>query len=360
MKKQIHIVHIITDLSFGGAQRFVVDLVNHADKHSYRFSIVTLRDDIRLAEQITTDVSVHVVEKKGKLSLGLFADLRKKLTELNPDIVHTHLFAPDIWGRVAARQVGLPIVTTEHNTNYADGAIRNWVKKQTTHHTSTHVAVSDAIRSYSMKHYGITDMQVIRPGIDLSQFLSVPALTKKKELRYLMLGRITKQKGFDIGLQAFARVQEKNWQLSIVGEGEDKQLLETLVARYQLQQQVTVLVPTADVAGLLSNHDVVVVPSRWEGLGVVIMEAFAAGRVVIGSAVGGIPELIQQQQTGLLVPAEDVDALHNMIQTTLEDPSLRSTLGAAARMYAKTHFGLEKMIGAYAQVYQSCLKKKAV
>lgn len=94
----IHVAHIIPTLSFGGAEHLVIDLVNFSNHKKFKFSIITLFDNMPLREKIERkDVGVFLVPKKGKLSFHLRNDLREKLRELKPDIVHTHLFGADLW-----------------------------------------------------------------------------------------------------------------------------------------------------------------------------------------------------------------------------------------------------------------------
>jgi hypothetical protein len=101
--KNLHIVHIIPWLGFGGAERSVVDLVNHSNP-LIRYTIILFFDHKPFAALITSsNVQIKVVQKRGKLSLGLLFALKKLLKQLQPDVVHTHLFGGDVWGRLAAK-----------------------------------------------------------------------------------------------------------------------------------------------------------------------------------------------------------------------------------------------------------------
>ena len=107
-----HIVQIIPALGYGGAERFVVDLVNHSDSEKYRFTVIVFFDNIPLKALISKKVEVILVEKKSKLDFGFLNRLEKKLAELKPDLVHGHLFAGDFWGRLAAHRLGVSYLST--------------------------------------------------------------------------------------------------------------------------------------------------------------------------------------------------------------------------------------------------------
>jgi len=287
-KNKIRVVHIIPTLAFGGAERFVVDLVNHGDPENFSYTIIVLKPIWPLREQIVVDCPVELVLKRGKLGWGLIRALRVKLQELNPDIVHTHLFGGDIWGRLAARSLGLPIVTTEHNVNVGDGWWRNQIKRILSRYSQAYAAPSQAIIEYLRTQYGwIGETQKIRYGIDVDHYSLVPDLDwETPPDRLLMLGRLTKQKNHLFLLQVLAGLQTYSWTLTIVGEGEDQKKILKKVEELGLSDRVRMHSGTTNVRQVLAGQQVVLMPSAWEGLGIVAMEAMAAGRLVVASAVG--------------------------------------------------------------------------
>lgn len=348
---RLHITHIIPTLSFGGAERFVVDLVNNSPE-SVKHSIILLRDEKPLAEQLKSEVDVYVVEKKGKISLGLFGDLKKKLTELKPDIVHTHLFGGDFWGRVTAHSLKIPVVTTEHNVNVDESIWKRLIKFILRNFTEIYTCPSKAVSDFMKKNYKITKpIEVIRHGIDLEHFSMPSARFEDREARLLLLGRLHRQKGIDIALKALESLKQEDWTLDIVGSGEEEGKIKELIKNYDLDGKVKLYPATADVPEVLKNHDIMLVPSRWEGLGIVIMEAMTAGRVVIGSRVGGIPELIEDGKTGFLVEPENSDELAKQILYCLNNRESCREVAENARKYAMDNFGVGGMVEAYLGIY---------
>ena len=353
-----HIVHIIPTLNYGGAERLVVDLVNNFDKEKYKFSIITFFDELPLASEITNkNVKIYVVPKRGQISWHLFSDLKNKLQELKPDIVHTHLFGGDFWGRIVAKKLNLSVVTTEHNLNVDEGLIKNILRRLLKNKTDVFVACSDQVADYMRRVYKIKkDIKIIKNGIELDKFLDLVEPQFLTPLNLLVLGRLTKQKGHEILLKALAGLKDLDWKLNTVGEGEEKNNLTNLVESLDLADKVNFIDFQKDVSKIFYKSDLLLLPSLWEGLGVVVMEAMASGRLVVGSEVGGVPELVENKKTGLLIKTGDVEAWKKALEYCFENKPSCVELAQAGRKYAKNNFGIEKTVVDYGKIYLSLLK----
>lgn len=355
--KKMHICHIIPTLAFGGAERFVVDLINHAS-NDIRFTIIILKDHKPLAHDIVTDdVNIVLVEKLGKVSLGLFHALEEVLEDIQPDIVHTHLFGGDFWGRVAAKRLGIPVVTTEHNINETESTWKRMLKIWLKEKTDRYSCPSDAVRRFMQETYGIAKkhITVTRLGIPVGKFIGAPTLETREPHKLLMAGRLTRQKGFDLGLQALATLKDFNWQLEIIGEGKDRAMLASLARTLGLEDRVQLLPPTYTIAEAYARNHMVLMPSRWEGLGLVAMEAMASGRLVIASKTGGLMEFIDDDETGMLSPAGDVHAFADSIRWAFEHPDDVHRMAGAAQKKALDAFGFDKTVQQYEEIYHSVL-----
>jgi len=348
---RIHVVHILPTLQFGGAERCVVDLVNHCDRNQFRFTILVLSNTKPMKEEITnTDVRIISLPKRGEVSMHLIRDIERALRDISPDLVHTHLF--DVWGRIAAAHLRLPILTTEHNVTNGDGFLKCCIKRFLNNKSIEYTACSRAVQTDIENVYGITKPVTVIPyGIDLQRFAAVPPVRAHAPLRYVMIGRFTKQKGHDIAIRAFGRMQDLPWQLTIVGDGPLKKTLEDLVRSLGLTERVTILPSTHDIPSVFATHDVLLMPSRWEGLGIVIMEAMASGRLVIGSNTGGIPELIRHGETGYVVPHATPVAWERAVRQSITDWDAFRPVIERAEVYAKEHFGMQHMVDAYERIY---------
>lgn len=352
----IHIVHIIPTLNFGGAERLVVDLINNCDRTKFKFSVIVLFDQKPLEKEIV-GAPVFIVPKRRKLSFHLRRDLRAKLAELKPDIVHTHLFGADLWGRWAARDLGLPTVTTEHNLNYDYGCWRTMVRCLMKNYSKKYIACSNAVANYMRQKYHIKQdkITVIKNGILLDKFV-MPAPVWQEPLRLLMIGRLTKQKGQAIVLSALANIKHLPWQMNIVGQGDDYKKLRQITTQFGLEERIDFIPPKKDVVKILGEAQVVLVPSLWEGLGVVAMEAMTAGRLVVASNTGGLPEIVQDKKTGLLVKPNDVNEWTKALESVITNSEAYKPLAEAGQAFAKENFGLQKTIGQYQKVYQEVLE----
>ncbi|TAN32500.1 glycosyltransferase family 1 protein [Patescibacteria group bacterium] len=348
----MRICHIIPKLSYGGAERMLVDLINNSSPN-FEHSVIVFFDYNPLAADLKEGTCVVVVPKKGKLSLGLVTDIRDALNGLKPDIVHTHLFGGDLWGRLAAKRLGLPVVTTEHNINVSEGWLKNelrhWLRKK----SDAYVSCSDFVRGYMEKRCQIKGATVIKNGIELERFVHVEQRRIDRPIQLLVLGRLTKQKGHAVALRALAKLKNIEWRLSVLGEGELASGLRTEARELGIGDRVEFLPATREISGALAQHDILLMPSLWEGLGVAAMEAMAAGRLVVASRVGGLPELIKDGETGLLARPGDVNDWVEKLRWCFTHPDDCERLAASGREYARMNFGVDKMVREYEKVYLS-------
>jgi glycosyltransferase involved in cell wall biosynthesis len=173
----------------------------------------------------------------------------------------------------------------------------------------------------------------------------------------LVLAALVHRKGIDVLLQALRKLSRDGLrpELWIAGEGPERSRLEDLARHAGVEGWVKFLGHRSDAADLLGACDAVVMPSRREGLGVAALEAMAAGRGVVASAVGGLAEAVVDRQTGLLVPAEDPTALAAALAELLGNVALRNTLGEAGRRRVAESFSVEQMVEAYVRLYESVL-----
>jgi glycosyltransferase involved in cell wall biosynthesis len=173
----------------------------------------------------------------------------------------------------------------------------------------------------------------------------------------LVLASLVARKGIDVLLDALARLGARAPQpvLWIAGEGPERDALERRAHVLGLTQRVRFLGRRSDAGDLLAACDVFVLPSRLEGLGVAALEAMAAARPVVASAVGGLAEAVEHESTGLLVPPEDPDALAAALARLLEDPALGKRLGDAGPARVREHYAAERMVEAYEALYTDVL-----
>jgi glycosyltransferase involved in cell wall biosynthesis len=163
------------------------------------------------------------------------------------------------------------------------------------------------------------------------------------------LGRLHEQKGFDVLIRAVAGLPGIS--LVIVGDGPERQALERLAVDLGVADRVSMPGWTDDATSRLRSFDVLALPSRYEGLPLVLLEAMLGGVPVVASAVGGVPDAVRDDESGLLVPPDDVDALQGALSRMAADPSLRRRLANAAEVEARQRFTVATMARSYESLY---------
>jgi glycosyltransferase involved in cell wall biosynthesis len=273
-----------------------------------------------------------------------------RLALRRPEIVHTHLVHADLHGLPAAALARVPLrVSTKHGFNefrshralaLADRAAGRFAHRQ--------IAISAGLADYLAATEGFRRdaFTVVHYGIDAGAEPPAPP----PEPRLLAIGRLIPIKGFDVLLRAFeqARREVPGLTLELAGSGPLEQEL-----RAAAPEGVTFLGHVSPVAPLIERSAIVVVPSRGEGFGMVALEAAERGRAAIVSNVGGLPEIVADGETGLVVPREDEHALAAAIVELARDPERVRELGAAARERAVRQFSAGAAADGVEAVYRS-------
>jgi len=362
-QKKIKITHILAELGFGGAERLLLDIIRSTDRSCFDIEVVCVVTGGAFEKELEKiDVPVTIIGKNTKLGLDVFWKIRKHLLQTKPDIVHTHLFAGDFWGKIGAKLAGIKcIISTEHNVNISEGFMKDTIKTFTNTFTKKIIAVSGAVKKYTIKKYKTSadKIDVIYNGIDLSRFhFKIPDFDKEKIILG-SVGRLTEQKGHRYLIDAFEKIIEKfpQAELWIVGEGELKEKLQTQIEKLKLAEHVKLLGTRRDIPEILTQFDVFVMPSLWEGLGITVIEAMVTGLPVIASGVDGLRELIEDGETGILVESKNAESLAEAIMKLLEDQSLAISLGKNAKQEIVENFDMTKMVKKYEEAYMGALDK---
>lgn len=199
--------------------------------------------------------------------------------------------------------------------------------------------------------------EVIYNGIDASEFDG--NIRHQHARPYILgIGRLVPQKGFDVLIKAFAKAQIESHELLIAGEGPERSALEELSRTLGVKQRVHFVgrADRAKVVALFNGCSFFVLPSRLEPLGIVNLEAMAAGKAVIASDVGGVPEIVRDGETGMLIPCEDISALGNAMRRMASDEEMRQRMGAAGRVQAES-FCWPRIADSYEWIYRNLLSR---
>ena len=336
----IRVVHVVGSLAGGGAERLILDLC--------RCSPSGLHQEVQplvgggAIEPEFRDAGVRLlspVARGGRMGPGGLARLISRVKRF--DVVHTHLWAGDAWGRLAGLGASRPVVSTEHNTR-GDSRWRAAIARSMAPLSSQFIAVSES----ASVGLPAERVQVIANGIDLVDHRPRP-WPSPLEKRVLFIGRLERQKGADVLLSALERLPDVR--ADLLGEGRERSALmrqaASLGGRARLHGWL------ADPGPLLDVCPVVVMPSRWEGFGLVAVEAMAAGRVVVASAVDALPHVLGD--VGVMVPPDDPMELAKTLDGLFSDPDAllaRSRRGPQQAAAFDIHKTAEATAALYRQV----------
>jgi glycosyltransferase involved in cell wall biosynthesis len=288
----------------------------------------------------------------------LFAYLRRHQIE----IVNSHLFYATCFAAPIARLAGVPCVI--ETTHGPESWRSSWWKKRCfvdrciELFVSLNIAVSEANRRYLelTKRYPVRKLRVVPNGRDLSQYTEAPEEHVRQLRRHLgieannkvavVIGRLEEQKGHRYLIDALPDVTaaRPDFRVVFVGEGSLRSALQDRVEALGLERNVIFAGHRAGVPLFYALADFVVLPSLYEGMPLVAIEAAAAGRALIATAVDGTMEVVVPGVTGVLVPKQSVEALADAIHDLLDHPLKAQALGCAARRRAETLFSVERQI----------------
>lgn len=280
-----------------------------------------------------------------------------------PDLVHTHMVHADAYGSFGAHTLRTPFVSTRHNDDrYLLGPFR-YVDRAMMHGVRSIVAISNAVRAFHVRaglpeeklvtiHYGL-DGPPTRPSEVAPEQAGVP----DNAPLVLAVGRLIEQKDHSTLLAAFARVRESHpdAMLAILGWGPLEQATKERAAALGLDGSVLVL-GRVEPRDWLARADVFAHTSRWEGFGIVLLEAMHSGLPVVATSVSAIPEIVADGTTGYLAPPGDAGSIAQRLSQLLDDPELRRTLGDAGRARARAEFSVAQMTDRTLAVYEDGLR----
>lgn len=362
-----HVVHMIDELPPDGAERLIADIIAHRTGR-FRYSVVCLVAGGKLAAEIEgSGVPVTVLGRRPGIDLGTLPALRRWLKAHRPQVVHTHLFAADTYGRVAALLARVPvIVSTRHNTRAWQGRGRRALARVLAVATSRTIACGREVGRTMVESERIParKMVVIPNGIDLRRFAAADRMSLRSELgvpegRILLgvVGRLHAQKGHLDLLEALAALPGgiTGWTCVIAGSGPLEGAIKDRILELGLQDRVRLIGQRDDMPDVLAALDVFVMPSRWEGLPMALLEAMTFRLPIVATRVGSIPDVIDENRNGILVPPADPPALSAALHRLVTEPASRERLGREARESVERVYNAELTAKAYEDLYRELL-----
>ncbi len=359
MHKKIKVLHLINNLEIGGAEVLLFETLRKMNRERFSNFVAYLTDKGSLEHSLTSvGFEVFDLSWNGKVSPFLLFKLAGLLSRIKPDIVHTHSVQSDFVGHlVCVLRKFKNRVTTQHRAFHPKQKTLFYRLARTlTHRSAKVIAVSSYCRQYLVNELGyqFDNIRVVHNGIDLSKFVPKNYYGKKdKFVKIGTLGRLHTSKGLPTLIKAISRIAaEIDVRCTIPGSGELERDLKKMVGDYNLNDKVKFLGPLNEEEKIryLLDLDIFVQPSYWEAFGIAILEAMAVGLPVIASDLDGIPELVIDRKSGLLVRPKDEKKLAQALIVLSKDPQLRRELGVNARKHA-TQFSVQKTVSHLENIY---------
>lgn len=353
------IMQIIPYFCFGGAETMCENLCYALKERGHSVEVVCLYDRPTPISQRMEQrgLSLHFLDKKPGLDLSMFSKLTALMRREKPDVVHTHLNVIK-YAAPAAHMAGvLRCVHTVHNV--ADQEAEGRLQKLSNgfffrHGWAVPVALSPLVQDTVVSFYGLDAAQVpvVYNGVDVSRCQPKQDYSLPEEPVLVHIGRFNEQKNHFLLLDAFAQILREcpRCRLRLIGEGELEEAVKDYARQKELESHVEFLGSREDVSPWLHDADVFVLPSKYEGMPMTLIEAMASGVPIVASAVGGVPDMISQEESGLLVQPQAAEVAQVVLRL-LKDQPLRQKLGRAA-LAQSGRFGAEHMAGCYEGIYQ--------
>ena len=364
------VLHIIESLHLGGAQEVVLNLATCGSSR-FRHEVATMHgqgiywDRLRQA-----GVKVHSLSPHKFLPFYLASIPWLLLTD-KPDILHCHLIPSNIIAKPIGALLGVPVVINHDHTNdtrRADSPLLLALDRFSNRFANHIVAVSASCRDFLTTRESIPerDVTLVPNAIDLRRFS--PAVSQRNEARASLglrasarvvagVGRLNPQKNFalflDIAAQLAARFSDLHFLLA--GDGPEEKMLREKAATLGIADRVTFSGYVADTRQVYLAADVLLMPSRYEGLPMTLLEAMAMGLPVVASQLDGIAEVIGDGREGFLAPFDDASLFVERTAALLQDAELSARMAKNARAKIEASFSVERMTSAVEEIYNRFL-----
>jgi len=353
-------MHLIESLEFGGAEKVLVHLANQTCKE-YKVSVCLTKRQGELAKDLDDSIEVFFLDAGEGNSLEVPKRIKQLIKGNQIDILHSHDWGVYLEAAMSISGTSAKLIHTVHGhyVPYSDDfksqlkkKVRNFLERRSSKKTYRIVPVSNSIKKYIVEDIKISPdvVQVIHNGIAPIGEKSDRADDKVK---LVTVGRLAEVKNFPMMLKAIKEVSktQSNFSLTIVGDGPEMDKLKILARELEIDSFVSFLGFRTDVADIVREHDVFLCSSNYEGVSIAILEAMSLGLPLVATSVGGVPETVVDNETGLLVDAEDDMSFASSINRLINEAETRNIMGSAGKEFFNEHFHEDVVLGQYKKLY---------
>lgn len=375
---KIKILHVVRPAA-GGMKNHLLDLVRLTDQTRFDVTVVCPPDTSLFNDLAALGIKTIPISLVGELSptkdYAVIKSLVKYLHTSGTTILHAHSSKGALVGRLAAALARTPVIVfTAHNSIFYE-QWPGWKKKLfatverfLARFTDRIITVSDALKQELIEREGLSSKQLttIYNGIAVDKFaIKVDTIAVRRSMAIPELGpvigtiaRLAPQKGVSYFLKAASLLKEYQVNFMVVGDGPLREELEQEASELGLQNRVTFVGRRENIPEILATLDIFVLPSVTEGLPLTILEAMAAGKPVVATRVGGVPEAILEGKTGLVVPPRDPEALAVALAGLLGERERLIKMGNCGRKHVTERFAIQTMVDKTMELYHQLLTDK--
>ena len=370
------ILHIVEDLKVGGLEKILASIVLSLDQAKYDVQVWCLARGGQVAEElIEQEISVRILGLNGYHNPLRIVALARMMKKEKFHIIHTHGYFAGTFGRLAAILARIPVIIAHVHSTYHDYGKRNLlIERFLSCFTDSIICISQAVERFVTVNEKIRKEKtcLIYNAVTPPDKLLDNHLRKKmraslglaaEAIVIAVVASLTANKGHGILLTAFKEIflSHPSIRLLIVGDGPMREQIETSARQLMIDQAVVFTGLRQDVFSLLQTSDIFVLPSQYrEGLGVALIEAMAVSLPVIGTDLGGIPEVIVDGENGFLVSPGSSEQLAEALKKLVNDQVLRTGMGRRGRQLYEEKFMLPRMIRQIETLYDHFLERKVI
>jgi glycosyltransferase involved in cell wall biosynthesis len=370
--RRVKVLHVVVGLERGGVEILLSQLLPGLDSSKYEITVCGLKKWGPVGD-ILSQKGIRVITLNGrnKFSFSIFFKLFRFVLKEKYDIIQSHLYLANLLtGFVLWGEKLLPV--HKHTSFFIPayhelGEWQKWphilLSRFVSFRAIKVLCCSRAVQKKvaSQLKIKVNDSLVIYNGIPIAEVPVLPNFQREKKEEYVVgtVGRLDDEvKGFSYLLEAISllsREQSFKLMLKIAGEGRDKNFLKKRAKELGIETQVTFLGDQRNILELIASFDLLVLPSLSEGFGMVLLEAMVVSKPVVATRVGGIPEVVVEGETGLLVPARDPKALADAIFYIKTHPMEAQEMGRKGRKRVEECFSIDKTVAEYDRFYDEII-----
>lgn len=364
------VLHVISSGGMYGAEAVILNLSRALNEQSHRAILGVFSNsaqpNLQLHQRALEEgIESHLISCDGQIDRSVPEAIRQLANNTHADVVHAHGYKADVYVYLAMRNSPKPIVSTCHGWIEPNTMVRLYgaLDRFLLRSYGGIVAISEEVKQKLLRA-GVKEDRVhlIQNGIDLRPFNAARQGIQSPDgadraLQVGFVGRLSQEKGPDLFLRAAAEVVREMPRIKflLAGDGPKKAELEVLIDSLHIREHVFLLGRTEDMASFYASLDILVSSSRQEGLPIALLEGMASGLPLVATAVGSVPEIVQTDRTGILVPAENVQALAKAINELLQEPTLRDRYGGAAKALIADKYSADRMAANYISLYEEVI-----